>query len=356
MFLIFRDRHSQKGQVAPFLIIISAILILAIIATNLIGEAAFQRLRLGNITDSGAISAASAFCRGLNQIRISHAQMLISYIQLQAALLFSSPWPSKSAGYAAAVGWGLIGIDANKRLYDQAQGVAKDMPKNLRTSLYDSVFGGALIDEPRPFLDTGDAFDEKGIPVYKDDQDEVLRDPTGKIVGLNYTRYLKRQSHFEKKYLNFRKENYVKGFPIDQKNWYMKDTLSYSFNKKKSDASEPEWKGKLRPGKLIVGEPDASYASYLKTTITAPKSVSVRPQRMVLIFFYCTPSGCWTPGIIPHPYAWIRRIDMQGNTIGAAVTKSSANSLSGGKTELNHTSTARIRGSLSTGYDFVLEK
>ncbi len=334
MFFIYRRiKDNQKAQVAPFLVLIAAILVLAIIATSLIGEATFRRLRLANITDSGAISAASAFCRGLNQIRVSNTQMLLSYIRLQVQLLAKSPWPSKAAGYSAALGWSLIGIESNKDLFDQADNIAKDLGKNLRANLYDSIFGAALIDEPKPF-----------------NLDEITRDASGKIVSIDYNKYIQRHYHFEDEYLNFKNGagDYVTTGGKDE--WWKQDKISYSFNKKKADVLN-------RPGKLSPGEePDTAYASYLRTELAGtPSQVSVDPQRLVLFFFYCTPSGCWTPGIIPHPYAWIRRIDLNSDNFSLKVSKSDTSDLYGGRVTQTHTTNIRIKGSLYRGYDFVVE-
>jgi len=331
----------NSGQVTPFMTLVIAVLLLAIAATMLIGEVGFQRIRLANVDDSALISGTSGFCRSLNQIRMLHTRMLLNYLQLQVALLMGSPWPSKNAGYAAALGWSLIGIEMNMEMKAQADTIAEDMPKNLRVGLYDSILGGALVDEPKPFLE----------------EEEIERDPnTGRIIKIDYDKYLNRDSHFTLLLRDFKKgTGDFAGNPHAGKDkWYKNNLLSYSFNKTKE-------KVLAQPGELSIGEPSMeNFESYLRTKLDSiPSNVSVECQMMVLIFFYCTPKGCWYPGFIPHPCAWIRRIDMDSNNFGVEVKKSipfRRLPFFPRDVELAHKNRIRVNGSVWTGFDFRMEE
>lgn len=320
---------NQKAQIAPFAILVVVVLILAIAAVMLVGEVGFQRIRLANITDSALVSAASKFCQGLNQIRILHTRMLLNYIQMQATLLFSSPYPSKALGYRDAYLMNLYGIQSNYDLFNQANNTAEDMAKDLRVSLYETAFGGALVDEPKPFLES-----------------EVTRDANSRVIGLDYDRYTQRDSHFTSTYRSFKSGN--------RTNWYRNNLLSYSFNKSKDRVL-------AGPGSLSAGEPASGYESHLRVEMgDVPEDISVRAQRMVAVFFYCAPhKGCWVPGFVIHPWAWINRIDIGSDSFGLNVQKHLTFSrlpFFPREVDLNQRSRVRIRGSVWSGYEFRLEQ
>jgi len=291
----------RKAQVAPFMVVVIAVVILAIAATMLIGELSFQRVRVGNITDSAMISATSAFCRSLNQIRIIHTRMFLNYLQLQTALLAKGIWPNKYVGYAAAIGWSLIGVEMNRQLYAQAKEVTKDMAKNLRIAIYEASFGGALVDEPKPFLES-----------------EVDRDPeTNKVIGLDYDAYLLRDSNFTIAYRQFKKDN--------KDNWYLNNNLAYYFNKS-DERMVLNCPGQLQMGGGAVPScRSMDYEAHVSATLRdVPTSVSLSAQKLVVFFLYwreAWPAPVISVGFVPHPYAWIRRVDFGNNIFSLNMQK-----------------------------------
>lgn len=312
------------------MVLVIVVIILAIAATMLIGEATFQRVRLANIADGALITVASKFCQGLNQIKAIHTRMFLNYIQLQTTLLTSGncgmAFCTKLDGYARTLGYNLMGIQSNYSLYKQAQEVAKNATKNLRSSLYDVSFGGALVDEPKPF-----------------EPDEVL--PGG---GLNYEKYANRPSNFTTTFLAFKTAH--------KDDWFKNNQLSYSFNKSVAAFLNKQ-------GVLTSGAPDASYESYLSVTLQGiPAQVRVRPQRMVVVFLYCQPCTpgvpcCFWPGFVPHPWAWINNVDMGSGNFGMSVQKKLAFRrlpFFGRDIHLSHNNSARIKGSVWSSYDFAL--
>ena len=314
----------KKAQIAPFLVLIIVILILSIAATVLIGELGFQRTRISNIADSALISGASSLCLTCNQIRLIHNQLFLNYISLQAmalAHLAYGPWSSKIHLWLASLHY----LYQAEEMFDQAEELAEVGTKNLRVSLYDSCFGGALIDEPKPFLET-----------------EVIREPTGKI-RLDYESYLKRDSQFTLAYRNFKKNN---------SKWYESNLLSYSFNKTRDKVLN-------HPGYLNIGEPDPKYESFLKVRFhDIPKKISVRPQGM-FVFSVCWYGPFIAPCFVYLPWAWIRRINVDRRSFGMEITKRiplSKFPFFGRDIDLSHTSRARIRGSVWEGFEFSLER
>lgn len=328
---MIKKLNNKQGQVAPFMILVVAVLILAIAATMLIGEAGFQKIRLANVADSSLISTASALCRTLNQIRIINSRMLLNYIQLQTMLLVMSPFETKIRGYTTAWAASLYGITSSYELYKQAEEVAEGAGKSLRIGLYDSIFGSALVDEPKPFLAS-----------------EVTRDDnTGKIIALDYGAYLKRDSHFILTLRDFKEGN---------GDWYNNNLLSYSWNKTKEEVLN-------QPGVINPGEPDVSYEAYLRTELQdVPSSISVDPQPMVLIFFFCQPCKygcCWWPGFVINPWAWIRKVDIDSDNYGVSLEKKvpfQRFPFFGREVTLNQQSRVHITGSVWTGYNFSLEE
>ena len=335
---------NRKAQIAPFMVLVVAVLILAIAATMLIGEAGFQRIRLANIADGTLLSAASNFCQGLNQIRMIHKRMFLNYIQMQVMLLFSprancpacAPCPtfmnfcSKALGYEYAWIESLYGIQTSALLYLQARKIAGGMAKDLRVGLYEGAFGGALVDEPKPFLES-----------------EVIYDTSsGRVTGLDYTSYIKRDSHFTETWRNFKSEN--------KEGWYGNDMISYSWNKTQEALAHP--------GQFNT--PDPSYESYLKVSLqNVPRKVSVKPMPMVLIFFWCKSGAvvCWSfiPGFVINPFAWIRKIDIGSNNFGLTLEKRLPFRrfpfFGNRDIDLRHSSRVKIRGSVWTGYEFNME-
>jgi hypothetical protein len=320
--------RKSKAQVAAFLIVIIAVLFVAILATMFIGEMAWQRVRLTNITDSALISASADYSRKLNQIRQIHFQMLLNYVRTQTALLARLPWPTKFSAYAAAMYLGGEGILTSRDLYNSAKRLADDAGKGLRIALYDRIFGGALIDEPKPFIDLPDAKNAEGSPVFKPctqaqieggNCDEVLHEdgaPSKKIIAFNYNAYLKRSDHLTQELRHFKKDH--------SDTWYDQNQLSYGWNKSKGSWDAAIGDFRIIPGKLYTGEeqPGEEYASYLQVRlegVPGEGEVKIEPYRMILFFLYaCGHSIC--PGFIPHPYAWIKSIDAPGD-FGVSVKK-----------------------------------
>ncbi|MFH1441994.1 MAG: hypothetical protein ABIH18_08155 [Candidatus Omnitrophota bacterium] len=415
-------KMNKKGQIAPFMVLIMAVLILAIAATILIGEAGFNRLRVANVADGALITATSAFARDLNriaQIQKGSAGLQVTYARILAVLelhtsLCSCVLPSclslgglpplePSMGVPMFPVWENVGmpyivlltdmLNINK-LYKNAKDIAKDAPEGLRSSLYDASFGGGLIDEPRPFVDTGDKFDYDHLdangdptPMYYNADDEVLKDIHGRIVDLNYEAYAGRDSWFIKQYRKYK-------IDVGIDSWYTKNTLSYSFNKtlelEDTGSSVPGGKQKVKcPGKINHGVPAANcsdnpeeeYESFLQVDLhKVPSNVKVQPLPLILPYVYQIPipftcmipvpfgfapaPSCFciiAPGFILIPEGWILGVDINpGTEYGLTVKKKMpfklAPLLNQESVVLTQTSKVRIEGSIYSGYDFKLEE
>jgi len=80
-------KNGEYGQVAPFLLIVLVILLIASFALVNIGKVSLHRLQTANAADSAAIATASALAAIANNIGDSNQQLKIQFYALQAALL-----------------------------------------------------------------------------------------------------------------------------------------------------------------------------------------------------------------------------------------------------------------------------
>lgn len=349
------------------MVLIIAILILAIAATMLIGEIGFQRIRLANIADSALISGASSLCRTFNQIRLFHKQMFLNWVSAQAMAIGGSTWCSKWHFLAASIYYITRSMDIN----DKARQVAKEGIEAFRPNLWDSVFGGALVDEPKSFIDLpGNFADDPDSP------DEVDTNEAGRVVKLNYDKYLKRDPGFTERYRAYKRSH--------SSNWYEENLFSYSFNKTKDKVLNT-------PGILNPGEPDTSYESYLKVQFQdVPTSISISTIPMIIIgwCWWCKPctttppccmvlpcSSAWVMGapkpgttigcciglpcISVIPYAWIIKINIDSDRFGLNVKKQlpfRGFPFFGRELNLEHKNRVRVKGNVWSGYDFRMEQ
>jgi len=339
--------RNKDGQIASFLILVAAVLILTIPATMLLGEAAFQRIRIANVADSAVISVASAFCRSLNQIKqisFGPGGLMVTYVGLQTFLLAKrtrcscrcSPgagimwigvwsWP----GEPLATGFFINSMLTSRRLFKEAEKIAKRMPRDLHVNLWDRALGGALVDEPKPFIDLpygNPRLEYNSVDSTTWDEIERNPEPEGNIAYINYEKYINRDSQYTRLYRKYKKENPA--------TWYNEKTYSYTYSKNK-DGVVPEGTplGETT-GKLIPGEPDCveCEAYFRAETENLPNSVSPEPQNMALLYFWLLPIDIYTqfgcygfcipiPSAIPDPYAWIKRIDIDSTQFSLGLRK-----------------------------------
>jgi len=408
----------RKGQVAPLMVVVIAMLILAIAATMIIGESTFNQIRLNNTADNAMISGITSFCRGLNQIRqisIGSGGLLVTYVGVQVHLLtYPGPpfgvWHFK--GQPLLSGFYISSVLTSRRLFEQARRLGGSLPKDLRIEVYEGALGAALTDEPKPAIDTGDCFTSiadpvtgglKEIPVAcSDGRDEVIKDRQGRVVGIEQARYNQRPYYFAQLLRAFKSgeekedpahpgSNIGSEFvdnphagPENPKNpgsgWYNNNYISYSFTKTAGDLSScPGQMVFTSPASDVIGPisrcPDKpaeaqdypAYSSYFSSGLTnTPTSVDVQAQKMILIYFYKIPKPPFVMiGVIPYPWAWIKRIvinyPLGGSNISAMTLKKKdtfgTTILFFGRKPIvtRHTTYMRIKGSVWSGFEPVMD-
>ena len=330
--------QKNKGQISPFMVGVVAILILAITATLLLGEFAYQKVRIMTTVDSALISSATRLARALNMVRQYHFRMLLNYIRVQTMLLAAGIWPSKAVAVVAAMGYAQ-GIITSAQMYSQAKKIVENVTDNTRKNLFERILG-SLIDEPV-------IAKYKPLNVKLSDGQEIVLD--------SWDIDSDQESPFVEKFRDFKKN--VPG-------WAGNNMLSYSWNRRlNSDKNFIE-------GNISIGEPlyeraGKRYDAYASVTLNnVPTHISIRPQRMILFFiWWCNKSIC--PGFLPHPWAWISSITISpSNTFGVNVKKRPFRTFAyfisentpEEKKVITHNSTITITGNVWSGYDIKLQE
>lgn len=229
----------------------------------------------------------------------------------------------------------------SQRLFEQAERVAKNAPKDFRMGLYDQVFGGALIDEPKPFIEIPGGNARRMLPTdpadpnYLDcnattgplplDCNEIERGPNGRVTFINYNKYLNRDSNFSRLWRDYKKAN-ASGSTA----WYWKNLFAYYYNKTKAGVIPAGTRLGQTSGRLVKegGTPPTGYDSHLQVQFQGmPTSVDVNAQWMIMIYFYwvCKHGVCVVmPGFVPHPWAWISSVDIDSTNFRLTADKLSS--------------------------------
>ena len=369
LLLILRNK---KGQVAPFLVLLIGILLLAIAATMLIGEAAFTKIRMANVTDGALLTASSSYCRSLNQIR-----QIKGSLEVNNWFLWAFLWghTTNCCGAAGLVGWRYKGeplatgtyintMLTNKQLMDVAKKTAKEAVKDLRSSLYDGIFGAGLADEPKPFLES-----------------EVYRDTNGRVTGFNFNAYLNRDPRLTVVMRKFKADH-----PYDDNadTWYKNNSLIYYFSKSKDkilpllkENGEPQdvtgytFYAQGEPTVFPGADPNALDAYQSVALKGLPESISVDGVLWPLVYLWWKPipnpvSGCHCiplPGIIPNPYASLRMSvnpapgEGDGFHFEVDVAKSAPYKVIFFERQVKtgHKSNVRISGGMTSGFENKME-
>ncbi|HNX80700.1 MAG TPA: hypothetical protein PKL77_00945 [Candidatus Omnitrophota bacterium] len=372
--------RRKNGQIAAFMVLLIAVLLLAIAGTTLIGETGFTRIRMSNITDSAAISSASSFCRGLNQTMVINKRMILNWIMLQVQMLargaFSSKWEAYEYAWSSGL---LVSIYNSKELFDQAQKSVDSAAKDLRIKIIDSTLASGLIDEPKPFVyagnpggdgahpssftPTGDYLDPTKNLACNDPPEagwnEVGRSADGRIIWLDYARYNYRDSRFTCQYRALKKAN--------KDDWFKKwATYSYVYNRNVYEYDSTNNQVKKAAGKFLFDTaaptttPPDGYDSFVTVeTSNLPEHVNVSARMGVVFFFYCTPSGCWTPGVLPHPWVSIGSVSWGQKTFAVTLKKFTSFTkipFVGRSALLTSTSKIKVTGDPFRGFQFAMQE
>ena len=152
MTKIFR---RNDGQVAPFMIAIIVVLIMAIMVTVNIGKVSLTKTRTANAADAGALAGSTTHANTLNALADANTQMIADYLSMQ--IMFLIPFGICTAKFryvaylafvAAQTTMFILAWNNANKGYQEAQSAAKQL-----------AFMNAGIDEAKVRL-TGESYQD----------------------------------------------------------------------------------------------------------------------------------------------------------------------------------------------------
>lgn len=136
-------KNKKEGQIAPFLIAVIVILLIALMVTVNLGKISLTRTATANSADAGALAGASTMANGLNAIKDISAGMFADFIATQAALAMCPKCWKAWVTYGAHVA-------SQFALYAYAGKVARDTLKEAKKAGLQLAFSNAGITEAKP--------------------------------------------------------------------------------------------------------------------------------------------------------------------------------------------------------------
>jgi len=155
MFVYFSKEkiNYYKGQVAPFLIALIAIVVMFIMITVNIGKIGMFKTDTSNAADAAALAGATVYGQGLMNLGF-HSDRMFGFYLVIAVILVSCLLPCKVAWivYYASMAIALA-------LYLLAIFMARKIPGNVRETAYSYAFQNIGIEEVKPHT-PGESYEE----------------------------------------------------------------------------------------------------------------------------------------------------------------------------------------------------
>lgn len=146
MFILFSNKkiNYYRGQVAPFLIALIAIVIMTIMITVNLGKIAIFKTDASNAADAGSLAGATTFGVGLMYIGFMSDDMFEFYLATEAALA--------SCGLFCPLAWATYGAAVAVLASDFVIAIAfaDNVPDDAEESAKNYAFQNAGIDEVKP--------------------------------------------------------------------------------------------------------------------------------------------------------------------------------------------------------------
>lgn len=135
--------YRRDGQVAPFMIAIIVVLIMAIMVTVNIGKVGITKTNTANAADAGALAGASTMANGLTSIGDLSDAMLADYLTAQATFIFCQ---------ICWVGWVIYAahVASQAALFAVAWSNGRQTCVGAKTAAKQLAFSNAGIDEAKP--------------------------------------------------------------------------------------------------------------------------------------------------------------------------------------------------------------
>lgn len=279
----------REGQIAPFMIAIIVVLIMALMVTVNIGKVGITKTNTANASDAGALAGSTTHANTLNALADTNTAMIAEYLAMQVMFLLPFTICIGWARYVAYLAFVaaqitqfiLAWLDATKG-YDEAEKLAKQL-----------AFMNAGIDEPKSRLD-----------------------------GESYEAYLQRDSRFGQW---MKDEGYESGYY----SWTNKQGRE---NSVRVDVDAPSFPGLLPMPMILIG----IYMDFIGpcipphcmpcianviTYIDCFASAEIPPAFLVGVTPIACPSVVFTFFAYPVPVAWIAMIIKDNPEITVTTTR-----------------------------------
>lgn len=104
-------KRDEKGQVAPFLILLIAVVITAMMVVFNVGKISMNKVNTENSADAGALAGSSMLASGENAIADQNAWMIASYLSAVAfcaVIPFEGIQPLEGSDFPWGIGFFLM--------------------------------------------------------------------------------------------------------------------------------------------------------------------------------------------------------------------------------------------------------
>lgn len=148
--------HGKKAQIAPFLIAIIVVLIVAIMVTVNLGKVSLNKTHASNAADAGALAGATVYDQTLNNLAYRNAVMISSYLAEQVTFLIPMSICRESVRYAAWIAF----CAAQAAEYALAWDTGVEGYEDARDTARQFAFNNAGVDQTKPARTTDQTYED----------------------------------------------------------------------------------------------------------------------------------------------------------------------------------------------------
>ena len=139
-------RNKKKGQIAPFMIAVIVILLIALMVTVNLGKISLTKTDTANAADAGALAGASTHANSLNAIADINSLMIADYLSNQAAFLIPINMCKGKWRYVQYLAF----VAAQTAMFIQSWDLGGTSYESARNSARQLAFSNVGIDEAKP--------------------------------------------------------------------------------------------------------------------------------------------------------------------------------------------------------------
>ena len=165
--------RCRRAQIAPFLIAIIVVLIVAIMVTVNLGKVALNKTHTANAADAGALAGATVYDQTLNNIAYQNSVMISTYLAAQITFLLPT---TICNGWLRFAAWVLLCADLSFDFYE-AWDMGDTGYEDARILARQLAFNNAGVDETKPARTLGQTYQDwlknskSGFEEFMEDED-----------------------------------------------------------------------------------------------------------------------------------------------------------------------------------------